>query len=51
MKKINTAMALRWFIFLPFIFVVSVVLGAAQGIYSMLGKVFSRMWKDIEMDA
>jgi len=51
MRKINTAMALRWLLFLPLIFVVCIVLGAVQGAYLMLGKVLSSMWRDLEIDS
>ena len=51
MKKINTAMALRWLIFLPFILIICIILGVVQGTFFMLKKITSRIWKDLEIDA
>jgi hypothetical protein len=47
MKKFNYAMALRWMIFLPVLLVLCIVLGALEGISSMLIKMIRQMGIDI----
>lgn len=46
-RKFNATMALRWLIFLPFIFAVCVVLGVLQGIGSILKRMCSIMLQDM----
>ncbi len=47
MKKLNVAMALQWFIFMPVILPLCVVFGAIQGVFNMVEKVAGRMLIDI----
>jgi len=48
MRKLNMAMALKWFVFLPMILPICVIFGAVQGMMTMADKVLTRMWIDIE---
>ncbi|WP_229213677.1 hypothetical protein [Dyadobacter psychrotolerans] len=48
MRKLNMAMALKWFVFLPMILPACVIFGAIQGMMTMADKVWTRMWLDIE---